>query len=112
MSNSGSELSIDTDVAKPIVTACDVLIDEYRRLIVRARHLKGLGGFGTLDSGRALQGKFEGKAFGSPDSLVNALESHITVVDGMRAYFQKCIDNAAAQEQQNVDSLRGVGRIN
>ena len=110
MSNSESELSVDTAVAQPIATACEMLIAEYRGMIVSARHLKGLGGFGTLDSGLSLQDKFEGKAFGSPDSLVNALESHIAVVEGIRAYFQKCIDNAVTQEQTNVDSLRGVGQ--
>ncbi|MFE4502512.1 hypothetical protein ACFRFQ_21895 [Rhodococcus sp. NPDC056743] len=112
MSNPEQVFNVNPNVAKPLAIACEALVAEYRLLVNDAQHIKQLGGFGTLKSGLALQEKFQEKAFGSPDSLVNALESHITVVDGMRAYFQKCIDNAAMQEQQNVDSLRGVGRIN
>ncbi|NMM86151.1 hypothetical protein B2J88_17540 [Rhodococcus sp. SRB_17] len=109
MQDAGGEFGIDPDVARPIVTACETLIDEYKLLANEARHLTQFDGFGTLASGLALQKKFQDKAFGGSDSLVNALESHITVVDSMRAYFQKCIDTAMAQEQANADSLRNAG---
>ena len=97
---------VDKSVAIDLRKACDELIAEFKALDVEARLLSRVGGFGTLASGLALQKKFQDKAFGGSDSLVNALQSHIAVVDGMRAYFQKCIDNAVAQEQVNVDSLR------
>ena len=112
VSNSDQVFGVDPNVAKPLAIACEVLIAEYRSLVNDAQHIKQFGGFGTLNSGFALQGKFQEKAFGSPDSLVNALESHIAAVDGMREYFQKCIDNAVTQDQTNVDSLRGVGQTN
>ncbi|MDI9916315.1 hypothetical protein [Rhodococcus sp. IEGM 1379] len=109
MQNPGGEFGLDPDVARPIVKACEILIGEYQLLANDARHLNQFDGFGTLASGPALQKKFQDKAFGGTDSLVNALESHIAAVDGMRAYFQKCIDDAVAQEQANADSLRNAG---
>lgn len=109
MSKVDAGLNLDPNVAQQLVKPCEELIAEFRRLVVSARKLRRIDGFGTLGSGLALQGKFADKAFGSPDSLVNALESHIAVVDDMRAYFQKCIDDATEQEQVNVDSLRKVG---
>ncbi|MGG7104346.1 hypothetical protein [Rhodococcus sp. 24CO] len=101
-------INLDPNIAQQLVKPCEDLIAEFRRLIVSARKLRRVDGFGTLGSGLALQGKFAGKAVGGPDSLVNALESHIAVVDDMRAYFQKCIDDAKEQEQANVDSLRKI----
>lgn len=112
MQDFGDEFGINPDVARPIVKACETLIYEYELLANEARHLIQFDGFGTLASGLALQKKFQDKAFGGSDSLVNALESHITVVDDMRAYFQKCIDDAVAQEQANADSLRNAGPKN
>ncbi|MCJ0906524.1 hypothetical protein [Rhodococcus sp. ARC_M6] len=105
----GSEsFYVDKSVAGDLLKACDDLVAEFKALDAEARILSRMSGFGTLASGLALQKKFQDKAFGGSDSLVNALESHITVVDNMRAYFQKCIDNAVTQERTNVDQLRNV----
>lgn len=112
MSNSGQDFSVDPNIAQPLVNACETLISDYRSLVLEARQLTGMGGFGTLASGLALQKKFQDKAFGGSDSLVNALESHIVAVEDMRAHFQKCIENAQLQEQANAEALRGASLPN
>ncbi|OYD71366.1 hypothetical protein [Rhodococcus sp. OK302] len=107
--NYGESFVLNRETADQLGNACDAWIGELQRIKMKARELGSLSGFGTLDSGLALQEKFAKKAFGSTDSLVNALESHIVVVEGMKAYFQKCFDDAVAQEQANADSLRNAG---
>ena len=104
----GDGFLLNSDAAEHLRAACEAWSSELKALKIDAEKLGTLGGFGTLGSADALKSKFEKKAVARTDSLVNALESHIAVVDDMRAYFQKCIDDATEQEQANADSLRKI----
>jgi len=108
--DSGAEVSfsLDPDTARLLVTACGEYQMTLEHLSVAAAKLSWVGGLGTLASGRALQTKFEEKAVGGHDALVDVLASHIAVVEGMQAQFQACIDNALEQESSNVSTLRSV----
>ena len=103
-----SGLYLEKRVAEDLAKACDDLISLFRSLSDDANYLGQVGGFGTLGSARALQVKFEEKAVGGPDALVDVLASHIAVVEAMQAQFQACIDNALEQESSNVSTLRSV----
>lgn len=100
--------SLEPDVARGVLAACD----EYRELLVdlkpRAENLQYVDGFGTLPSGQALRDKFSRKAVGGPDALVDVLVSHIAVIDEMRALFTKCIAAAQNQDSANASSLQNL----
>ena len=80
-----SGLYLEKRVAEDLAKACDDLISLFRSLSDDANYLGQVGGFGTLGSARALQVKFEEKAVGGPDALVDVLASHIAVVEAMQA---------------------------
>ncbi len=112
--NYGAEVSfsLDPDTARLLVTACGEYRMTLEHLSVAAGELSWVGGFGTLESGRALQVKFEEKAVGGPDALVDVLASHIAVVEGRQGQVQACIDNALGQEAEGVSTLRSIDQPN
>lgn len=99
---------LDPEVARPLAVACAEYVAQLRGLLGDAIGLGTLSGFGTLESGRQLQRKFEQKADGGPDALVDVLKSHIAVVTEMQAQFQACIDSAVNQETANAAALRTI----
>ncbi|MDI9903524.1 hypothetical protein QM716_27040 [Rhodococcus sp. IEGM 1409] len=112
--NYGAEVSfsLDPDTARSLVSACDEYRMTLEHLSIAAGKLSWVGGFGTLASGRALQVKFEEKAVGGPDALVDVLASHIAVVEAMQAQFQASVDNAFDQESLNVSTLKSIDQPN
>ena len=101
-SQESGELFVDPKVAKPMVAACDAWIGELKLMVVLCERLSDVKGMGTLESGRALADKFAKKAIGGEDSLEKSLDSHITVVKEMRAYFQACIDRYESVDTENA----------
>ncbi|MBT2269196.1 hypothetical protein [Rhodococcus erythropolis] len=99
---------LDPAVAGPLIAACDELIDVLNVTIGDAHQLGSMHGFGTLGSGQALQAKFEQKAVGGPDALVEVLRSHIVVVETLQAQLQACIDNALDHESLNASNLTSI----
>jgi len=75
---------VEPDVAKPIVCACNSLLDELRAMVLMCERIGDVKGMGTLKSGQDLAAKFSKKAVGGEDSLEKSLTSHIQVVTEMR----------------------------
>ena len=107
-----SNLYLDAKVAGELIAACTELRAQFEAALNSAALLGQLTGFGTLGSAQALQVKFEERAVGGPDALVDVLASHIAVVEAMQAQFQACIDNALDQESSNVSTLRSIDQPN
>ena len=112
MSEISDVFFLDSGIAARLHDACDVLHAELQAMIVKAIELGTIDAFGTLVSGQALQTKFEQKAVGGPDALLDVLKSHVEAVKSMQAQFQACIDNALDQESSNVSTLRSIDQPN
>lgn len=108
----GEAFLVDPHLAETLRNACDALRAELQAQFIKAGELGTIDAFGTLRSGQALQTKFEGKAVGGQDALVDVLNSHIAVVEAMQAHFQACMDNARDQESSNVSTLRSIDQPN
>lgn len=96
---------VEPDVAKPIVCACNSLLNELRATVLMCERIGDVKGMGTLQSGQDLAAKFSKKAVGGEDSLEKSLTSHIQVVTEIRDFFQQCVDRYGEVDDSNASAL-------
>ncbi|MFC4605812.1 hypothetical protein [Rhodococcus kronopolitis] len=107
--DSGS-LYLEPGVAQRCAQRCSEFEDELRRLKGRAMFLSTIDGFGTaLPTGVTLAAKFSKKASGGDYSLDQALADHITVVEQMRALFEKIGAAYDSADQSAADGIDSAG---
>ncbi|MBJ8341056.1 hypothetical protein JGU71_19395 [Antrihabitans sp. YC3-6] len=98
---SAGELRIEDNVAQEVAAACDELIRGYRNLMLTARGALKVSGLGEIESGQQLAAKFNNKAVGGRDALVDRLRDHIEIV----TMIQQTVTTAAAKIQVEEDLL-------
>ncbi len=105
MSTAKGLVSVEPNVAKPIVCACNSFLGELRAIVLMCERIGDVKGMGTLKSGQDLAAKFSKKAVGGEDSLEKSLNSHIQVVTEMRDFFQQCVDRYGEVDGSNASTL-------
>ncbi|MGW9565187.1 hypothetical protein GS894_07045 [Rhodococcus hoagii] len=101
-------LLLEPNVAARCAQRCGDLVDELKRLQVRAIRLHKVEGLGHLPSGIALASKFGRKASGGEYSLDQALIDHIAEVEQMRDVFLAIENRYAAAEEVNTAATAAV----
>lgn len=100
------QLYLDSDAARRSSLACDSFIERLQRHRQQALKLANVDGWGEFESGKDLRTMFREKAAGGQNSMVDALDSHIRVVEEMKVVFNKFFAATEAVDTTNADGVR------
>ncbi|MFT7025466.1 MAG: hypothetical protein ACJA07_004594 [Rhodococcus sp. (in: high G+C Gram-positive bacteria)] len=93
--------------------ACSKACDEYILKLKQHRDvatvLANVSGWGDFASGKALEKIFSERAVGGENSMVDVLDSHITVVEEMKVVFNKFFTATEAVDDANAANVQAHG---
>lgn len=107
---SDGTLSIEPGVAERCATHCEAIAQGVRAEAARLLQAANLPGFGTLESGVALQRGFERKAVEAGAQLT----VYADIADNMAATFREIVARFGAQDSAGAaafDGVAGEGRL-
>ncbi|KZM68383.1 hypothetical protein [Nocardia terpenica] len=102
----GGTFRLDPDLAQALRNRAETMRKHLEEdLLITARKLAHLDGFGTLPSSLALKQAFEQKADGAPDSAVNQYKAAIDIVTTMRDTYDTVIQKLLAQDHASAVAI-------
>ncbi|WP_067841371.1 hypothetical protein [Nocardia lijiangensis] len=104
------ELRMDAEIGRELAGHAEKMIKALDVLVVQARLLSYLGGFGTLSSAKALQDKFSTKALGGDDAAVTRLGQSIEVLTLMKETYELAAKTLSETDQANAQQLSQQGQ--
>ncbi|MCP2280315.1 hypothetical protein [Nocardia amikacinitolerans] len=103
------EFRMDAQIGDALRGRAQTMLDGLEQvLLVTAKQLGRINGFGTLPSAEALKAKFENKAVNDSDSAVNQLKKHIDLVTLMRDTYALSIRKLSETDQANASQLNNT----
>ncbi|WP_072804080.1 hypothetical protein [Rhodococcoides yunnanense] len=99
------QLTLNAEAAGACSRACTTFIDKLKEHQAKAADLANVEGLGSFESGKDLRRIFSEKAVGGPNNLFDVLQSHIDVVERMKAVFDKLFAATTEQDEMNAVDL-------
>lgn len=103
------QLYLDANAAANCSLACDTYIEQLLGHKRQAMRLTDVDGWGEFEAGRDLRRIFREKSYGGNNSMVDVLQSHIDVVEEMKAVFAKFFVATKNVDQANAADLGSRG---
>ncbi|MCP2320798.1 hypothetical protein APR12_006185 [Nocardia amikacinitolerans] len=104
------QLQMDPEIGRELAAHAERMAKALDVLTSQARWLSYLGGFGTLSSANALQGKFSSKALGGDDAAVTRLGQSIEVLTLMKETYELAAKTLSETDQANAQQLSQQGQ--
>lgn len=103
------ELTLDPEVGRGLDRVCSNYLDELEQILLEARRVAVVDGFGPFPSGQALKDKFSQKGSGTPQSIDAVLLEHIETVKLIQQVVAKSIANAQAVDESTGQAITNTG---
>ncbi|MBF6299382.1 hypothetical protein IU459_17800 [Nocardia amamiensis] len=107
-SANAGELLLDENVGNGLAQDCDRHLESLRDILLVARRVELVSGFGGFPSGQVLEEKFSLKGSTGADSIQTRIKEHIDEVMLMKEVFEKAIENFRSVDQSNSDKIAGI----
>ncbi|NEW27943.1 hypothetical protein [Nocardia cyriacigeorgica] len=104
------ELTLDPDVGANLDAVCQTYLDKLDDVLLKARNVANVEGFGSFPSGEALREKFSFKGSGTTQSIDAVLLEHVETVNLIRQVVAKSIENLKATDQATGQQVTKTGQ--
>ncbi|NEW48170.1 hypothetical protein [Nocardia cyriacigeorgica] len=104
------DLTLDRNVGAGLDAVCQTYLDKLDDVLVNARRIANVEGFGTFPSGDALREKFSFKGSGSTQSIDAVLLEHVETVNLIRQVVAKSIANLEATDDGTGQQVTRAGQ--
>jgi len=103
------ELSLDPEIGRDLDRTCDDHLDRLEEIYAQVDQVRNISGFGSLNSGQALERKFSLTASGGDRALDTVIRQHIDAVQTAKEVVAKAIANFVAQDGALATDLSATG---